>query len=69
MASRLFSYNIFGKTSRLKFLKNDNKLVFDTFDLALKNNSGAKPIFHSDRGFKYTSKLYKFKLDKAGMIQ
>lgn len=48
---------------------NNNKLVFDTFDLALKNNPGAKPIFHSDRGFQYTSKQFKFKLDQAGMIQ
>ena len=48
---------------------NNNKLVFDTFDLALKKNPGAKPIFHSDRGFQYTSKQFKFKLDKAGMIQ
>ena len=49
--------------------RNDNKLVFDTFDLALKRNPGAKPIFHSDRGFQYTSKQFKFKLDQAGMIQ
>ena len=27
---------------------NNNKLVFDTFDKALKANPGAKPIFHSD---------------------
>lgn len=49
--------------------RNDNKLVFDTFDLAINTNPGAKPIFHSDRGFQYTSKTFKFKLDKAGMIQ
>lgn len=49
--------------------RNDNKLVFDTFDLALQRNPGAKPIFHSDRGFQYTSKQFKFKLDQAGMIQ
>ena len=48
---------------------NNNKLVFDTFDKALAANPGAKPIFHSDRGFQYTSKQFKFKLDKAGMIQ
>ena len=48
---------------------NNNKLVFDTFDQALANNPGAKPTFHSDRGFQYTSKQFKFKLDKAGMIQ
>ena len=48
---------------------NNNKLVFDTFDLAIKANPGARPIFHSDRGFQYTSKQFKFKLDQAGMIQ
>ena len=48
---------------------NNNKLVFDTFDKALEVNPGAKPIFHSDRGFQYTSKQFKFKLDEAGMIQ
>lgn len=49
--------------------RNDNKLVFDTFNLAVENNQGATPIFHSDRGFQYTSKMFKFKLDEAGMIQ
>lgn len=48
---------------------NNNKLVFDTFDKALESNPGAKPIFHSDRGFQYTSKQFKFKLDETGMIQ
>jgi len=48
---------------------NNNKLVFDTFDKALAANPGAQPIFHSDRGFQYTSKIFKFKLDEAGMIQ
>ena len=48
---------------------NNNKLVFDTFDKALAANPGAKPIFHSYRGFQYTSKIFKFKLDQAGMIQ
>ena len=49
--------------------RNDNKLVFDTFDKAIALNPTAKPIFHSDRGFQYTSKQFKFKLDQAGMIQ
>ena len=48
---------------------NNNKLVFDTFDIALEKYSDAHPIFHSDRGFQYTSKQFKFKLDEAGMIQ
>ena len=48
---------------------NNNKLVFDTFDKALAANPGAKPIFHSDRGFQYTSKQFKIKLNESGMIQ
>lgn len=43
--------------------------VFDTFDKALEANPDVKLIFHSDRGFQYTSKQFKFKLAEAGMIQ
>lgn len=49
--------------------RNDNKLVFETFDEAIAQNPTAKPIFHSDRGFQFTSKVFKLKLDKQGMIQ
>ena len=31
--------------------RNDNRLVFNTFDKAIESNPYAKPIFHSDRGF------------------
>lgn len=48
---------------------NNNALVFDTFDLAVSAHPEAKPIFHSDRGFQYTSKKFRAKLDTAGMIQ
>ena len=48
---------------------NNNKLVFDTFDKAIKLNPDARPIFHSDKGFQYTSKQFKLKLDQVGMIQ
>ncbi len=48
---------------------NNNALVFETFDLAVAAHLDAKPIFHSDRGFQYTNKTFKSKLDKAGMIQ
>lgn len=48
---------------------NNNKLVFDTYDLAVSKYPTARPLFHSDRGFQYTSKLFKAKLDKAGMTQ
>lgn len=48
---------------------NNNELVFRTFDLAHHAYPDAKPIFHSDRGFQYTSKIFKKKLDEAGMTQ
>jgi len=48
---------------------NNNQLVFDTFDLAISKYSDAHPLFHSDRGFQYTSKQFKTRLDKAGMTQ
>lgn len=48
---------------------NNNQLVFDTFDLATKNNPTAKPLFHSDRGFQYTSKIFKVKLDNISATQ
>lgn len=48
---------------------NNNALVFETFDIAHKQHCTVKPIFHSDRGFQYTSKAFKKRLDDAGMIQ
>lgn len=48
---------------------NNNELVFETFDIADKQHPNAKPIFHSDRGYQYTSKAFKKKLDDAGMTQ
>lgn len=48
---------------------NNNPLVFKTFDLAHQNYPDAKPIFHSDRGFQYTSKIFRNKLDTSKMIQ
>ncbi|WP_326828379.1 IS3 family transposase, partial [Tissierella pigra] len=48
---------------------NNNKLVFDTFDIAHSKYPNSSPIFHSDRGYQYTSKTFKKKLDEAGMIQ
>ena len=49
--------------------RNDNKLVLDTFEQAIRNNPDAKPIFHSDRGFQYTSKIFQSKLQTQGMTQ
>ena len=48
---------------------NNNQLVFDTFNEAVDDNPTAHPLFHSDRGFQYTSKIFKVKLDNQGMIQ
>ena len=49
--------------------RNDNKLVFDTYDKALAKNPTAKPLFHSDRGYQYTSRAFQNKLQKQGMNQ
>ncbi|MDQ0362388.1 transposase InsO family protein [Breznakia pachnodae] len=49
--------------------RNNNKLVFNTYKKAIKANPGAKPMLHSDRGFQYTSKVFKAKLDKQGIVQ
>ena len=48
---------------------NNNELVFTTFDEARSLYPNAKPIFHSDRGFQYTNKVFHQKLIDAGMIQ
>lgn len=48
---------------------NNNKLVFDTLDEAVTKHPNAHPLFHSDRGFQYTSKVFRAKLDKAKMVQ
>lgn len=48
---------------------NNNKLFFDTLDAAIRKYPDAKPLFHSDRGFQYTSKTFKAKLDAQGMTQ
>ena len=48
---------------------NNNQLVFDTFDLAVQKYPNAHPLFHSDRGFQYTSQQFKAKLDKQKMEQ
>nr|WP_274518094.1 IS3 family transposase [Brevibacillus brevis] len=48
---------------------NNNELVFKTFDIAHRAYPNAKPFFHSDRGFQYTNKMFKKKLDDTGMTQ
>ena len=48
---------------------NNSQLIFDTFDLAVKKYPDAHPLFHSDRGFQYTSRQFKGRLDKQQMTQ
>ena len=48
---------------------NNNQLVFDNFDEAIALNPDAHPLFHSDRGFQYTSKTFYNKLQAAKMRQ
>lgn len=49
--------------------RNDNALVFQTFDKAVADNPNAHPLFHSDRGFQYTNRTFHAKLEAAGMTQ
>ncbi len=49
--------------------RNDNTLVYKTFDKAVKANPDAPPLFHSDRGFQYTGRVFHHKLQKTGMTQ
>jgi len=48
---------------------NNNLLVFDTFDDAVRDNPDAHPLFHSDRGFQYTNRTFHTKIEAAGMTQ
>lgn len=49
--------------------RNDDPLVFKTFDKAIQDNPDAHPLFHSDRGFQYTNRTFHHKLVQAGMTQ
>ena len=49
--------------------RNDNKLVFDTFEKAILANPDAHPLFHSDRGFQYTGKAFQLKLSRQTITQ
>jgi transposase InsO family protein len=48
---------------------NNNSLVFDTIDDAIAKEPKAHPLFHSDRGFQYTNRVFHQKLTDAGMTQ
>ena len=44
--------------------RNDMRLVFETYEKAIRQNPDATPLFHSDRGFQYTSKVFQRMLAK-----
>ena len=48
---------------------NNNFLVFQTLEKALHTVSGSNPMIHSDRGFQYTSREFKRRLDAVKMTQ
>jgi len=48
---------------------NDNPLVMNTFDEAVVLEPDAHPLFHSDRGFQYTTKQFTARLKKYHMKQ
>ena len=48
---------------------NDNPLVMNTFDEAVALERDVHPLFHSDRGFQYTSKQFSERLKKHHMKQ
>ena len=48
---------------------NDNPLVMNTFDEAVALEPDAHPLFHSDRGYQYTSKQFSARLKKHHMKQ
>ena len=37
--------------------------------MAVEQNPKASPLFHSDRGYQYTSRQFKYKLDSIGATQ
>ena len=49
--------------------RNDNPLVFKTFEKAVTANPDVHPLFHSDRGYQYTNRTFHHKLEAAGMTQ
>ena len=48
---------------------NNNQLVFDNLDEAITLYPNAHPLFHSDRGFQYTNRVFYNKLQEAKMRQ
>ena len=49
--------------------RNDNALVLETFQQAIAVYPDAHPLFHSDRGFQYTSPAFRHTLSEHAMTQ
>ncbi|MBR3311470.1 MAG: IS3 family transposase [Solobacterium sp.] len=49
--------------------RNDAALVNRTLENAVNANPDARPLFHSDRGFQYTRKVFKSRLEDLGITQ
>ena len=48
---------------------NNNVLVFESFDQALRQCPDARPLLHSDRGTQYTSRSFRQRMKRAGIRQ
>ncbi|NRZ28336.1 transposase InsO family protein [Clostridium beijerinckii] len=55
--------------TEFKLLNGKKAYLSAIFDLAVSANPTAKPLFHSDRGFQYTNRTFKAKLDKIKATQ
>jgi|GEM_PF-5138664 len=55
--------------TEFKLLNGQKAYLSALFDLAAIANPDAKPLFHSDMGFKYTNRTFKAKLDKINTTQ
>ena len=49
--------------------RNDNELVMKTFDKAVGKEKEAHPMLHSDRGFQYTSRAFRKRIESHDMVQ
>lgn len=49
--------------------RNDTILVNNTFQMAIAANPDAHPLFHSDRGFQYTRRVFQKQLNDQGIEQ
>ncbi|SHJ95840.1 hypothetical protein [Tepidibacter formicigenes] len=54
---------------KLKFSKEVKIEAFKMFDKAIEKYLDAKPIFHRDCGFQYTSNVFKKKIEVVEMKQ